>query len=200
MVVIKRNGDKVQFNHWKIVDAINKAFIEVDGKLYETDTASDIAEEISKLTVDTITVEAIQDLIEDYLMRSERRDVAKSYIRYRYKKEVAREYKQDFIKAFESKILATDVENSNANMDEKSFGGRSGSASSYANREYALDYMLSDMARQNHLNNMIYIHDLDHYCLGDHNCLSCPIDDLLANGFKVRQVDIRPAGSVATAL
>lgn len=160
MLVVKRNGDVVDFNKFKIIQAINKAFIEVDGQLYETDTADDIANEISELVVDTISVEAIQDLIEDYLMRSERRDVAKAYIRYRYKKEVAREYKDDFIQAFESKIMATDVENSNANMDEKSFGGRSGSASSYANREYALDYMLSDMARQNHLNNMIYIHSL----------------------------------------
>jgi ribonucleoside-triphosphate reductase len=55
------------------------------------------------------------------------------------------------------------------------------------------------MARNNHVNNEIYIHDLDHYYLGDHNCLSIPFDDLLANGFNTRQTDVRPAGSVNTA-
>ena len=46
---------------------------------------------------------------------------------------------------------------------------------------------------------MIYTHDLDHYAVGDHNCLSIPFDDLLANGFNTRQTDVRPAGSVNTA-
>jgi ribonucleoside-triphosphate reductase len=55
------------------------------------------------------------------------------------------------------------------------------------------------MARANHLNNEIYIHDLDHYAVGDHNCLSVPLDELLANGFNTRQTDVRPAGSVNTA-
>jgi anaerobic ribonucleoside-triphosphate reductase len=50
-----------------------------------------------------------------------------------------------------------------------------------------------------HRNNEIYIHDLDHYALGDHNCLSVPFDKLLANGFNTRQTDVRPANSVNTA-
>lgn len=55
------------------------------------------------------------------------------------------------------------------------------------------------MAKNNHLNNEIYIHDLDHYPVGDHNCLTLPLDDLLANGFNTRQTDVRPAQSVSTA-
>lgn len=55
------------------------------------------------------------------------------------------------------------------------------------------------MARENHLNNKIYIHDLDSYYVGSHNCLSVPFDDLLANGFNTRQTDVRPAGSANTA-
>ena len=55
------------------------------------------------------------------------------------------------------------------------------------------------MARENHLNNEIYIHDLDSYYVGSHNCLSIPFDDLLANGFNTRQTDVRPAGSANTA-
>nr|DAG20544.1 MAG TPA: anaerobic ribonucleoside triphosphate reductase [Caudoviricetes sp.] len=66
-------------------------------------------------------------------------------------------------------------------------------------KKYALDYCVSDMARHNHENNEIYIHDLSAYAVGMHNCLSIPFDDLLAKGFNTRQTDVRPAGSVNTA-
>ena len=200
--VKKRNGVLVPFDKNRIVNAINKAFIEVDGTLYEEDTANDIADEIKyvvKINPDAMSVETIQDMIEDYLMRSERRDVAKAYIRYRYKREVARKGSDDFIKAFSEKINGTAIENQNANVDEISFGGRVGAGSDLQMKKYALDYCISDMARRNHLNNEIYIHDLSAYAVGMHNCLSIPFDDLLAKGFNTRQTDVRPAGSINTA-
>lgn len=202
MKVIKRDGTIVPFDIEKIIVAINKAFVEVDGALYEEDTANDIAYEIGCKVAnmkDCITVEEIQDLVEDYLMRSERRDVARAYIRYRYKKEVARNKKDDFIQAIREKLDASDIKNQNANVDEASFGGRTGEASSVVTKQLALDYIISPMARENHLNNEIYIHDLDSYYVGSHNCLSIPFDDLLANGFNTRQTDVRPAGSANTA-
>lgn len=202
MKVIKRDGAIVPFDIGKIIVAINKAFVEVDGALYEEDTANDIAYEIGCKVAnmkDCITVEEIQDLVEDYLMRSERRDVARAYIRYRYKKEVARNKKDDFIQAIREKLDASDIKNQNANVDEASFGGRTGEASSVVTKQLALDYLISPMARENHLNNEIYIHDLDSYYVGSHNCLSIPFDDLLANGFNTRQTDVRPAGSANTA-
>ena len=202
MKVIKRDGAIVPFDMEKIIVAINKAFVEVDGALYEEDTANDIAYEIGCKVAnmkDCITVEEIQDLVEDYLMRSERRDVARAYIRYRYKKEVARNKKDDFIQAIREKLDASDIKNQNANVDEASFGGRTGEASSVVTKQLALDYLISPMARENHLNNEIYIHDLDSYYVGSHNCLSIPFDDLLANGFNTRQTDVRPAGSANTA-
>lgn len=202
MKVIKRDGAIVPFDIEKIIVAINKAFVEVDGALYEEDTANDIAYEIGCKVAnmkDCITVEEIQDLVEDYLMRSERRDVARAYIRYRYKKEVARNKKDDFIQAIREKLDASDIKNQNANVDEASFGGRTGEASSVVTKQLALDYIISPMARENHLNNEIYIHDLDSYYVGSHNCLSIPFDDLLANGFNTRQTDVRPAGSANTA-
>lgn len=202
MKVIKRDGAIVPFDIEKIIVAINKAFVEVDGALYEEDTANDIAYEIGCKVAnmkDCITVEEIQDLVEDYLMRSERRDVARAYIRYRYKKEVARNKKDDFIQAIREKLDASDIKNQNANVDEASFGGRIGEASSVVTKQLALDYLISPMARENHLNNKIYIHDLDSYYVGSHNCLSVPFDDLLANGFNTRQTDVRPAGSANTA-
>lgn len=201
--IIKRNGTIVLFDKNKIINAINKAFIEVDGQLYENDTAQDIANDIERqvnyFPDGSVGVEDIQDWIEDYLMRSERRDVARAYIRYRYKKEVAREKKDDFIQAIRKKLDGKDIKNQNANVDEASFGGRIGEASSVVTKQLALDYILSPMARDNHLNNMIYTHDLDAYYVGSHNCLSIPFDDLLANGFNTRQTDVRPAGSVNTA-
>ena len=202
--VEKRNGEFVDFNKQKIIDAINAAFIEVDGTLYEEDTAKDIAEDLYRdysliKELCAVPVETIQNDVENYLMRSERKDVARAYIRYRYKKEVARNYTNDFIDAIREKLNADDVQNQNANVDEHSFGGRTGEASGVVTKRLALDYIVSPMAKANHENNEIYIHDLDNYYVGSHNCLSIPFDKLLANGFKTRQTDVRPAGSVNTA-
>ena len=202
MVIIKRDGSTVSFDANKIINAINKAFIEVDGKVYENDTATDIALEIGKRVNESnmaTTVEKIQDWVEEFLMRSERPDVARAYIRYRYKKEVARNFEHDFIDIVRDKLEARHVQNQNANVDEHSFGGRTGEASGVVTKRLALDYIMSPMSRENHLNNEIYIHDLDAYYVGSHNCLSIPFDELLANGFNTRQTDVRPAGSVNTA-
>ena len=202
MFIIKRDGTFVEFNKIKIENAINAAFLEVDGKLYETDTAQDIATDIEKIVKkakNPISVEVIQDQIENFLMRSERPDVAKAYIRYRYKREVARNYKDDFMNAIGEKLAAKNVQNQNANVDEYSFGGREGEAASLLTKQYALDYNISKKARENHLGNMIYIHDLDKYTVGSHNCLSVPFDKILKHGFNTRQTDVRPAGSINTA-
>lgn len=200
--VQKRNGDIVPFDKEKIIDAVNRAMIEVDKILYETDTSEDIAteiEEMAKRSKTTISVETIQDCVEDLLMQSERRDVARAYIRYRYKQEAKREHEAIFVKTYSEKLEARNVQNQNANVDEHSFGGRMGEASSVMTKKYALDYIVSKMSRDNHLNNEIYIHDLDSYAVGMHNCLSLPIDDLLRDGFNTRQTDVRPAQSINTA-
>ena len=206
MQIQKRDGQLVEFDKSKIENAINNAFLEVDNILYETDTAHDIADEIEKIAASNekfigvpISVENVQDLVEDYLMRSERRDVARAYIRYRYKREATRKNKLVFIDAIKEKLEAKNVQNQNANVDERSFGGRIGEASGVMTKQYALDYLLSQKAKENHLGNRIYIHDLDAYAVGMHNCLSIPFDDLLATGFNTRQTDVRPAGSVNTA-
>lgn len=203
MKVSKRNGTRVPFDKQKIINAINSAFLEVDGQLYEDDTAKDIAYDIEDYFKyqdgNACTVEEIQDKVEEYLMRSERPDVARAYIRYRYKKEVARNFQHDFIDLIREKLDASDVQNQNANVDEHSFGGRTGEASSVVTKKLALDFLVSKMAKENHLGNMIYIHDLDSYYVGSHNCLSIPFDKLLAEGFNTRQTDVRPAGSVNTA-
>jgi ribonucleoside-triphosphate reductase len=132
-------------------------------------------------------------------MRSERQDVARSYIRYRYKKELARGDYNELMDAVADRISGKNNQKKNANMDESSFGGRIGETTNLITREYALKYLMSDLMRENHLNNEIYVHDLDYYAVGCHNCLSIPFDDLLAKGFNTRQTDVRPANSINTA-
>lgn len=194
--VIKRDGTVVSFDGSKIVNAICLAMgrtVSVDRAL-----AAHIAERISAIEEDK-SVEEIQDLVESCLMASDRKDVAKEYVRYRYKREAIRNNTHEFLASLKPKIEALDVQNQNANVDERSFGGRVGEATNEMMRQYALNFCMSDMARRNHLNNEIYTHDLSSYPIGDHNCISIPYDDLLANGFNTRQTDIRPAGSVNTA-
>ena len=200
--VIKRNGTLVPFDRQKIVRAIDAAFIEVDGELIAvelSDLIADMVEENIPDTATTISVEELQNLVEDALMCSERRDVARAYIRYRYKREVVRERRQDFLKAYSEKLEGKKNDRQNANVDEDSFGGRMGEANAVMTKQYALEHCVSPMSKANHLNNEIYIHDLDNYAVGSHNCLSIPFDDLLAKGFNTRQTDVRPAGSVNTA-
>lgn len=196
--VRKRNGQKVAFNKEKIVNAILGAMEDTGKK--DKEIAEKIATLIEEEKTTNNTVEHIQDMVEDYLIEFGCVDAAKAYIRYRYKHQVARDNYTEFMDAITVKLDASDVQGQNANVDERSFGGRIGEATNLMMKKYALDNCMSDMARNNHLNNEIYIHDLDHYAVGCHNCLTIPFDDLLAKGFKVRQTDIRPAGSVDTAL
>ena len=200
MKVTKRDGRKVSFKKDNIVNAILKAFESVDGEVseYAHNKAKEIANHIESINK-TLTVEEIQDEIEKKLMASNRKDVAKSYILYRDERTRERERRSTLIKKVGEKLRADNVQNQNANVDEYSFGGRKGEADSELMKSYALNYCMSEMSRNNHLNNEIYIHDLDSYAVGMHNCLSIPFDKLLANGFNTRQTDIRPANSVNTA-
>lgn len=198
--VIKRDGRKVPFDAAKIKKAIDGACKDVDDEIVG-ESSSLIASSIEDNTPDEITVEQIQDIVEQKLMEHGFYDVAKAYIRYRYEHELERQkkYQKDFDNTIASKLFASDVQNQNANVDEHSFGGRMGEVADEVLREYALNHLMSKMARDNHLNNEIYIHDLSHYALGDHNCLSIPFDKLLAKGFTTRQTDVRPANSINTA-
>lgn len=182
------------------------AFEEVDGTLtdYSYTKAANIADYVYEkceqmFDGEIMDVEEIQDIVERGLMSTRRKDVAKAYILYRDNRSRERNRNSDMIKQIDKKLTAAAVENQNANVDEYSFGGRKGEAMNVFMKQYALDYIVSPMARKNHLNNEIYIHDLDSYAVGMHNCLSIPFDDLLANGFNTRQTDVRPAGSISTA-
>ena len=200
--VIKRDGRKVPFHKHKIITAILKAFTAVDGEVsdYAMIKANKIADFIGeKSEQKDLSVEEIQDLVEKGLMSTKRKDVARAYIAYREERARIRNWNSKMMDKVAIKLEATDVQNQNANVDEHSFGGRRGEADSVIFKQYALDNLMSEMARNNHLNNEIYIHDLDSYALGMHNCLTVPFDRLLAKGFNTRQTDVRPANSINTA-
>lgn len=204
ITVIKRDGRKVPFDREKIKSAIMKTFIEVDGKDNINEEKIDsLVENIVTILknrfVGSINIEDIQDIVENVLMET-RKDVAKAYILYRDKRTRERNKKTRLTKTIGEKLSASNIANQNANIDEMSFGGRMGEASSEMAKDYALNYCMTEMSRNNHLNNEIYIHDLNSYAVGMHNCLTIPFDDLLVKGFNTRQTDVRPANSINTAL
>jgi len=196
--VIKRDGSRVKYNPEKIAIAISGAFQDLGKEFDDVVVLNDIEHAIKSLHQKNVDIETIQDIVEDALIDNGYIEEAKAYIRYRHERELIRKKKLEVSVA--EKLLASNVQNQNANVDEYSFGGRKGEVDNVIMKDYALNHLVSRMARENHLNNEIYIHDLDSYAVGMHNCLSIPFDDLLANGFNTRQTDVRPANSINTAM
>ena len=201
VLVKKRDGHEVPYVEEKIAAAIAGAFEDFGEEFDDPDVLRMIEWKLKEIINSNghaaLPVEQIQDVVEDKLLDMGYRKQAKAYIRYRHEHELARKAKIE--RDFEDKLLAKKIDNQNANVDEHSFGGRMGEANSVQMKEYALYHCMSKMARENHLNNEIYEHDLDQYAIGSHNCLSIPFDKLLANGFNTRQTDVRPANSLNTA-
>lgn len=199
MNVIKRSGKIEPLTKKKIFDSICKAndCVKDDEKLTQkqikriTDSIYSHCENMEE----PIEIDDLEDAIENKIMENGGYDVARKYISYRYEKTRVR-----MNKSLTEKLTASNVQNQNANIDEFSFGGRIGETASYVTKQYALEHLVSKKTRENHANNEIYIHDLDSYAVGSHNCLSIPFDKLLKEGFNTRQTDVRPAGSINTAM
>lgn len=201
--VIKRNGQEVEFEAAKIRKAIegaNKDVTEED-KISKASLDEIVQEIVARCAnaIHALHVEEIQDIVEEELMDGGYFNLAREYIKYRYKHQLARDRYSEMMDAVDEKLSARNVQNQNANVDEHSFGGRIGEATDLIMRQYALDYCMSEKTKFNHINNRVYQHDLNHWAVGDHNCLTIPFDDLLAKGFNTRQTDVRPAQSVSTA-
>lgn len=202
-MIIKRDGTRVEFSQQKIINAINKAFEEVDGQVYSEEIAQDIAEEIYEEYThypNDWDIEKIQDKVEEKLMQSERTDVAKAYIIYRDKRSIAREKNSKLIKAVIKRNSAKSVQNSNANVDEKSFSGREKEAAADIQKILALDYgVLSEDVAKAHKEMRIYQHDLEKAPLGEHNCLNLDFNELFSQEFVCRNGGVRPPNSISTA-
>lgn len=194
----KRDGRIEPFDPQKIIDAITKAMersMEMDKEVAER-----IANKIAGANLPSVLdVEKVQDLVEDNLMASRCKKTAKEYITYREKRNRERQRNTRINKQIEDILLCKNVQNSNANVDEYSFGGRKFESANVLHKSIALDALIRPEVAQAHRESRIYIHDLSEYDIGDHNCLFADLKHLLANGFSTRNGDVRPAGSYATA-
>jgi ribonucleoside-triphosphate reductase len=206
MKVEKRDGTLQEFDFQKITQAVKNVYKSI-GKEGPEKVMFDLCEYYRKLSekydsgknTQPVPIESIQDTIRDILIKRNQIEAAEAFVLYRKKHEEIRERKSWMTKEITKKLKGTNIENQNANVDEASFGGRLGEATRVVTKDFALKYIVSKKSRDNHNNNMIYIHDLDSYAVGMHNCLTIPFDDLLKKGFEVRQTDVRPANSINTA-
>lgn len=199
MEIILRTGERAEFDRNRITRAIKKALEACD---MSSDTiALGITEDVVSAIGDVAEVgqEKVQDLVEDALMKRGLLKVAKAFIKYRYRHAMIRNSNTELINGVFDKLSAKHIVNQNANVDEASYGGRTGEASSYVTKYLALEFKMSEISKNNHEGNMVYIHDLDQWVVGSHNCLSIPFDKLLRDGFKTRQTDVRGAQSINTA-
>ena len=205
MKVLKRDGKIDVYNFEKIKRAVESAYNSVNATM-DDKFLQQLSDHFQKLIdkrknpEEPINIEEIQDEIEKFLVMKNKTNVVKHFMRYREDRNRHREMKSKLMKGIASKLQAKNISNQNANVDESSFGGRMGEATRVVTKEYALYNCMSKMARENHLNNEIYIHDLDSYAVGMHNCLTVPFDDVLSKGFKTRNTDVRPANSINTAM
>lgn len=158
MYVIKRDNSEELFQVEKIESAVSRAF-ESCNKEMNHDVIDCVVSNYNVDSNDKIHVEEIQDAVERCLMDTDK-EVAKAYIIYRYNHKLIRENKDKLYKDITKKLMASDVQNQNANVDEHSFGGRMGEVNRLVLKDYALKYCMSRKSRNNHLNNEIYIHKL----------------------------------------
>ena len=196
--VLKRDGRRVDFNNQKIVAAILKA-MDVTEAGEDIVLAAQIAQTISELDKEVMTVEEIQDVVENHLMNSPRQEVAKEYIRYRNKRNIARKAKSNEI--FETIIQAqsNDITRENANMNADTPAGMMMKFASEATKSYVDECLLSDPVREAVANNYIHIHDKDYYPTKSLTCIQHPLDLILEHGLKAGHGESRPAKRIETA-
>ena len=198
LTVVKRDGRKVGFHVDKITAAIQKAMMQTElGE--DIPLATQIAQRIAYHGDESMSVEAIQDLVENELMKSERKDVARKYIAYREQRNVARKAKTRdmFLEIIEAK--STDVTRENANMNADTPAGMMMKFASETTKPFVDDYLLSPEVRDAVRNAYIHIHDKDYYPTKSLTCCQHPLDHILQGGFSAGHGESRPAKRIETA-
>ena len=200
--VIKRNGKKVKFDKEKIINAIEKAFLEVDGEVVDKShqKAKEIAEYIESQDK-SLSVEEIQDIVEDKLMASNRKDVARAYVRYRYKKEVLRKENTTDKSVFE--LLSGTSEywnNENANKNARSVTTQRDYLAGITSTDITRRFLLDKDIVEAHDAGIIHFHDADYFAQNVlHNCELINLNDMLQNGTVVNGVMIEKPHRLITA-
>ena len=196
--VVKRDGRCVAFNNQKIVAAILKAMdVTEDGE--DIVLAARIADTISKLDAEKMSVEEIQDCVELELMKSPRKEVAKKYIAYRNQRNLARKAKSTEIFQTIIDAQANDITRENANMNADTPAGMMMKFASEATKTYVDESLLSDDVREAVKGNYIHIHDKDYYPTKSLTCIQHPLDRILQHGIKAGHGESRPAKRIETA-
>ena len=188
----------MDFNNQKIVAAILKA-MDVTESGEDIVLAAQIAHEISQLDKEEMTVEEIQDVVENHLMNSPRQEVAKEYIRYRNKRNIARRAKSNEIFETIIQAQANDITRENANMNADTPAGMMMKFASEATKTYVDECLLSDPVREAVAGNYIHIHDKDYYPTKSLTCIQHPLDLILEHGLKAGHGESRPAKRIETA-
>lgn len=197
--VIKRNGDVVPYDVNKIINAIDKAFIEVTGKKC-IGLVEKVIDSLKSYPFEEISVEDIQDYIEFRMMSDGYYDIAKAYIRYRYKREMARHQKLE--NSLKELIDGTseywNTENSNKNPQLVT-----------TQRDYIAGIVSTEMTKNNlvdgdildaHNKGIIHFHDMDYmFQRSLHNCDLVNLEDMLQNGTVISGTMIEKPHSFPTA-
>lgn len=193
--VIKRDGTVVPFNRDKITGAISKAGF-VDDYI-KNKIATEIENQISS---GTIGVEMIQDLVERKLMATAYKDVAREYIRYRYKRELLRgddKLHRNILEIVEHKNEYVNSENSNKNPQLLST--QRDYMAGEVSKDLAYKVLLPDEIVQAHKAGVIHMHDLDYIAQTMHNCCLINLEDMLQNGTVISRTLIEKPHSFHTA-
>lgn len=195
--VIKRDGRKVPFDQMLITKAILAAMKEVGTT--DEDYAIKIANKIATKCPNEISVEEIQNLVEESLMASKYKDVARAYICYRNERSKARHRESD--QTILSIIAAekNDITRENANMNADTPAGMVMKIASERSKELVDDYLLSEETKQVVADNILHIHDKDYLPTRSLTCIQHPVDKILSGGFQAGHGESRPAKRIETA-
>lgn len=208
MKVIKRDNSIEIFDLAKIEKAISQAMTSVDN--HSTILLSKVVDEVFSIIKDKYTeddaihIEVIQDTIENILIKNNLNDIAKEYILYRDKRRQVREKQANMYiesqKIIDNIMNMKNIENANANVDEGSFSGKNAKVQGHFLKEWALNNLIDKDVAKAHKEGLLYIHDLDNYASGLHNCLFIDFEDLFEKngGFETRNGDVRKPNDIMT--
>lgn len=211
--VIKRNGNKVNFDETKIFNAIYKATMASHDDLKNSDFSTAICQElvnsVTKLcdefcienNTNEIDIEKIQDFVERTLMKSGYADTAKEYCLYRQKRTEIRNTRDSIAKTISSLLTMDSIDNNlkrdNGNIDGDSPMGTMLQIGSNVSKNYYLNNMMSKDIVKGYTGGFIYPHDLDFYAL---TLTCCQIDclKLFKGGFNTGHGHLREPNSIGS--
>ena len=212
IVVVKRSGQRVNFNPTKVAIAVKKGFDSVYED-YDEKNVNKVKEKvldtIEKEYKDrkTIGVENIQDIIEDVLKKLKYDEVYDSYKGYRERRSASREafvekQQHKFVKAIESLGLKSAAEENskreNANVDGDGPMGTMLHFGSTVSKEFAKAYLMDSKYARAHDEGFIHIHDLDFWAMGTTTCTQIDLNKLFKNGFSTGHGYLRTPNSISS--